>query len=351
MPNCLKCGSELAVNEEGIAPVLCDNCAGRATTRARRGLSTGTMRDFPATTTLIAINLAVFLAMPLFGVNPITPSPLGLIKLGANYGPFTLGGEYWRLVTAGFLHGGAFHIAMNMWCLWSLGRLAEQLFGKWQTFCIYLITGVGGALLSIAHNPTHSEVGASGAIFGIAGALVAGLKFGNFPISWRQQRATLSSVLFFSVFSFVWGMSSPNTDNMCHLGGFLSGLLLGLPLAAFARNHRLYQLATVLVTSGIIFAAGRELVQSHGAEGQIYRAISAARQGDYPRATEIMERYIKGNPGDDRALVMLGDLYATTHRPDRAIAAYQQALKINPSSDDAKEGLRDLSAGDSPPEK
>src|ERR1700752_466169 len=63
MPQFLKCGAELPVNEEGIAPVLCDSCAGRATSRARRGLSTGTMRDYPATTALTAINLAVFVGM------------------------------------------------------------------------------------------------------------------------------------------------------------------------------------------------------------------------------------------------------------------------------------------------
>src|SRR6516162_934624 len=100
---------------------------------------------------------------------------------------------------------------MNMWCLWSLGRMAERLFGKWQTLAIYAITGVGGSLLSIAWDPHRLSVGASGAVFGVAGALIAGLKYGDFSISWRQQRATLSSVVFFVIFSFVWGMSSANT--------------------------------------------------------------------------------------------------------------------------------------------
>lgn len=348
MPNCLKCGAELAVNEEGVAPVLCDRCAGKATTRARRSLATGTMRDYPATAALLAINLAVFFAMPLFGVNPLNPSFQGLIKFGGNYGPLTLSGDYWRLVTTGFVHGGFLHIALNMWCLWSLGRIAERLFGRWQTFCIYLITGVGGALLSIAHDPRHLEVGASGAIFGIAGALIAGLKFGNFPISWREQRATLSSVILFSVFSFVWGMTSANTDNMCHLGGLLTGLLLGLPLGAFARNHKLYQLATILVTSGVIFAGGRQLVLSEGGEGQLYRAVTEARQGNYAKAAEVLESYTRANPGDDRALVMLGELYAMTNRSDKAIAAYKQALTINPDSKEAKAALNEMSGSDSP---
>src|SRR5262249_46359573 len=197
MPNCLKCGAELAVNEEGVAPVLCDRCAGKATSRARRGLNTGTMRDFPATTALLAINVAVYIAGLLPGFH--------VAEWGANFGPLTVGGEYWRLVTAGFVHEELFHIAFNMWCLWSLGRLSERLFGKWQTFLIYLLTGVGGSLLSIAYDPMRAEVGASGAIFGIAVALLAGLKFGNLAISTAERRSIISSMIFFVGVNFALG--------------------------------------------------------------------------------------------------------------------------------------------------
>jgi rhomboid protease GluP len=350
MPNCLKCGAELAVNEEGIAPVLCDRCAGRATTRARRGLMTGTFTDFPATSLLIAISVGVFLAMPFFGVNPLNPSGVGLIRFGANYGPLTIGGEYWRLVTAGFVHGGFFHMAMNMWCLWSLGRMAEKLFGRWQTLCIYLLAGVGGALLSIGYDPERLSVGASGAIFGIAGALIAGLKFGEFPISWREQRSTLSSVVFFAIFSFVWGMQRAGTDNMCHLGGFVSGLLLGLPLGAFARKHKLLQLATIVVTAGILVVAGQQLVEAHVSEGQVLRAEWAMEQKNYPQAIQILEKYMVGQPRDYKSLLILGDAYLLNHQKEKAVAAYQQVLKLDPNSSDAKDALDDLT-GSSAPQK
>jgi len=326
MPNCLKCGAELAVNEEGVAPVLCDRCAGKATTRARRGLSTGTMRDFPATTTLLAINLAVYIAGLLPGLN--------VAEWGANFGPLTVGGQYWRLVTAGFVHEELFHIAFNMWCLWSLGRLAERLFGKWQTFLIYLLTGVGGSLLSIAYDPMRAEVGASGAIFGIAGALLAGLKFGNLAISTAERRSIISSMIFFVGVNFALGTGAfgfgARTDNMCHLGGFVTGLLIGLPLGAFARNHRLYQLATILVTTGVLFAAGRQLVQERGAQARAYRAAYEAQ--DYGSAIDSLKAYTNDNPSDDRALALLGDLYLRTNQPDQAIAAYERALKVNPNS-------------------
>ena len=159
MPSCLKCGTALAVNEEGVAPVLCDRCAGVATGRARRSMAMGGLGRYPVTVGLFAINVIVFVLQQVPGLN--------VTFWGTNIGPLTLSGEYWRLFTAGFLHGGIFHIAVNMWCLWSLGRLSERLFGKWQTFAIYMLTGVGGALLSIASDPNHGELGASGAVFGL----------------------------------------------------------------------------------------------------------------------------------------------------------------------------------------
>ncbi len=160
MPNCLKCGAELPLNEEGVAPDLCDRCAGVASGRARRTIATGTMRDYPVTTALTAINVAVFVGMVATGAGFLDFSGQALVAWGANVGPYTLNGEWWRLVTAGFVHGGLMHIAFNMWCLVSLGQLSERLFGRFQTLFIYLLTRVGGALLSIAHNSKSFEVGA-----------------------------------------------------------------------------------------------------------------------------------------------------------------------------------------------
>src|SRR5579864_253011 len=189
MPSCLKCGTALAVNEEGVAPVLCDRCAGVATGRARRSMALSGVGHYPVTTLLLTINIVAYLVDMVPGVN--------LREWGVNSGPLTLSGQYWRLFTAGFLHADILHIGFNMWCLWSLGRLSERLFGKWQTFAIYMVTGVGGALLSIAAKPHHSELGASGAIFGLVGAVMAGVKFGDLNISEGEKRSIFSSVVFF----------------------------------------------------------------------------------------------------------------------------------------------------------
>ncbi|HEX9255964.1 MAG TPA: rhomboid family intramembrane serine protease [Candidatus Angelobacter sp.] len=342
MPSCLKCGTALAVNEEGVAPVLCDRCAGVATGRARRSMAMGGLGTYPVTTALLAINILAYLIDFVPGIN--------LRDWGVNYGPYTLSGQYWRLFTAGFLHADIFHIGFNMWCLWSLGRLAERLFGKWQTFAIYMVTGVGGALLSIAYKPQHGELGASGAIFGLVGAVLAGVKFGDLNISVGEKRAIVSSVVTFAVINFILGMSG-NIDNMCHFGGFVTGLLIGLPMGAFARTNKLLQLATVIITSLVLFAGARELVQIHGPAAQKGLAMMEAERGNYLSAAEYLEKYTADDPHDEEALLDLGKFYVLTNQRDKAINAFQRALKANPNSYDAKEALEGLEAAQSPGKK
>lgn len=341
MPNCLKCGDPLAVNEEGVAPVLCDRCAGQATGRARRGMAGGGLLRYPATTTLVVINVVVYILQQVPGLN--------VTFWGENIGLLTLTGQYWRLFTAGFLHGDILHIGMNMWCLWSLGRLSERLFGKWQTFLLYMVTGIGGAMLSIAYENTRQELGASGAVFGIVGAVIAGVKFGNLDIPYGERRAILSSAISFAVLNFVLSLPNvgifANIDNMCHLGGFMTGLLLGLPMGAFHRN-KILQLTTILVTAGVLAAAGRELVQTRRAPALISLADIAEKNGDYAWESELLEQYIVAEPKDESALLRLGNAYIYTDQKKRAITVFKLALEVDPNSSVARQALERL--GDSP---
>src|SRR4029077_862991 len=117
-------------------------------------------------------NIAVFLATALASGSPLNISGEGRVQHGANFGPYPLSGQWWRLLTYMFLHGGAMHIFFNMWCLWDLGRLCESLYGRWTFAATYLITGVAGGLASVAWNAGVLSAGASGPIFGLAGALI-----------------------------------------------------------------------------------------------------------------------------------------------------------------------------------
>ena len=330
MPNCLKCGDALTVNEEGVAPVLCDRCAGVATSRARRNMNLSTVYKFPATTTLLVINIAVYLAMLFTSGSFESFSGEELVRWGGNFGPLTISGDYWRLITTGFVHANPLHILFNMWGLWSLGRLAERLFGKWQTALIYLVTGIGGALLSIAYNHERLEVGASGAIFGIAGALLAGIKFGELEMSTAEKRSTFSSLTFVIILNFAMGFGG-SIDNMCHLGGFVTGLLVGLPLGAFIRKGWTLQAATLLITLGVIGAGFRELVQTNGTEAMKTAVVVSWKSKNFSKAVHILEKYVVANPNDDVGFVMLGESYEANHQRQRAIEALEQALRVNPN--------------------
>jgi len=153
---------------------------------------------------------------------------------GANYGPFTIGGQWWRLLTCVFVHIGIIHIAFNMWCLWNLGKLAESVYGHWTFAAVYLITGIAASVTSLAWNPAGTSAGASGAIFGIAGALVASFYLGEFSMPKAAVSGLLRSVLVFVGYNLVFGAMSGHTDNAAHVGGLVSGLILGALIAKVA---------------------------------------------------------------------------------------------------------------------
>src|SRR5260370_35333077 len=162
-----------------------------------------------------------------------------------------------------------------MWFLWWLGHLSEWYFGRWATAAIYLLTGLGGSLLSLAYDPNRLSVGASGAILGIAGALIAGLKFGNLSIPDGERGYVLGRMIFLVAMRFYFGLRG-NADNMAHLGGFASGLLVGIPLAtSLSRStgtNKVIQVTALATTALLFTAAGAELVNSRGHESRMVHA-------------------------------------------------------------------------------
>lgn len=195
----------------------------------------------PGTYILLAINIAVFGWMVLHGVSPRDPTVEQLIQYGAtNASYILLAGQWWRLLTATFVHVGLLHIATNMWCLWNLGLLGEPLLGPAGLIGVYLITGIAGNLLSLLVNVFHRDgisvgAGASGAVFGIAGILIVLLSNKKLPIPAFELNRLRRSVIQFAVLNLIIGVGANFTsivriDNNAHIGGFLSGLALGVPL-------------------------------------------------------------------------------------------------------------------------
>ncbi|MGH9336082.1 MAG: rhomboid family intramembrane serine protease, partial [Vicinamibacteria bacterium] len=134
---------------------------------------------FWVTPALIALNVAYFLIGVARGVSPVEPEQQQILDFGANFGPLVFRGEWWRLVSSMFVHIGFLHLVFNMWCLWSLGNIAERMFGNVTFLCLYLLSGIGGALASLVWHPQVVSAGASGAVFGVAGGLASFLYVGH----------------------------------------------------------------------------------------------------------------------------------------------------------------------------
>ena len=147
-----------------------------------------------------------------------------LVDFGAKYGPLMLlRGEWWRLVTAGFLHGGILHILMNMWVLFDLGAQSEESYGTARFLTIYFVATVLGFLASFFWAPHVPSVGASAGICGLIGAMIAlGVRDGS---SWGAEirRFYIRWVIYLLVF----GLLFPQTDNAAHVGGLAGGFVVG----------------------------------------------------------------------------------------------------------------------------
>jgi len=201
----------------------------------------------PATHLLVGINCAVFVAMVARGISIWMPTTEQLMNWGANSaGNVLLGGQWWRIVTAMFVHVGILHLATNMWCLWNLGLLAEPLIDSFGLIALYILTGAAGNLLSVLYNwykfhdvsTFPAGAGASGAVFGIAGALIVLLRSKQLPVPPDEVRGLRKSVIYFAAINLVIGLcvnfgsgfTGVEVDNSAHIGGCICGLLFAAPM-------------------------------------------------------------------------------------------------------------------------
>lgn len=143
-------------------------------------------------------------------------------------------GQWWRLITAMFLHGDGtipgtvLHLAMNLFALFQLGSLYELMFGTKRFTIIYFVTGIIASLTSLILPPVSASVGASGAIFGIMGAFIFSVRRSN---RWKHERAArgiVSQIVFWVIANIVISMSFPRIDVAAHMGGLVAGLIMGV---------------------------------------------------------------------------------------------------------------------------
>ncbi len=281
---------------------------------------------------IFGINIAVFLGMALAGISITDPTILDLIRWGANTGELTLSGDWWRLVTCMFLHIGIIHIAVNMWCLWSLGAVCEGLYGSWTFAAVYLISGVSGSLASIAYHPHGVSAGASGAIFGIAGALISSYYFGEFSTSSSAVAGSLRSVVGFAAYNLIFGAMSGVTDNAAHVGGLIGGLVLGALIARTAphQDDLSRRVAVILFGAALVAGAWFWLEQARGVEARVVRADQYLRDNKTPQAIAQLQQVIRQRPADVSAHFALAHAYFNLSQYPQAETELKRVLELDP---------------------
>jgi rhomboid protease GluP len=340
MANCIRCGRQLPPLSFGKK--ICQWCVEHEAAQRGEDSDDATQRVIPApwvrrhesaftlTQILFGANVAVFLAMALASGSVLDFPGQTIVHYGANFGPYTLSGEWWRLVTYMFLHGGIMHIAFNMWCLWDLGRLCESLYGRWTFLAIYLITGIAAGLASIGWNPGVLSVGASGAIFGLAGALIASFYLGEFSLPRVAISGTLRSLVIFAVFNLGFGQLFNGIDNAAHVGGLVSGLILGALIARLApqSDASMRRASVVGFVALLMVLAGFGVRQWRGGVMRNAREFEETKGDPIARGKLLVHE----NPNLPQAHLMLGEAYYNQQKFPEAEAEFQRGIELQPKA-------------------
>lgn len=183
---------------------------------------------------IVAVNVIVFLLMAaLLGAGWLAGGDLMVyVRWGANNGGATTDGQWWRLATSMFMHYGVIHLACNLWALFQVGHLVEKLVGRPGYALVYFGSGVTGSLASIIwHGDQAWNVGASGAVFGLYGALLGYMLREKHPLPRLVFQPLFMSTIVFAAYNLFNGLSHRGIDNAAHVGGILGGLAIGWAVA------------------------------------------------------------------------------------------------------------------------
>jgi tetratricopeptide (TPR) repeat protein len=252
-------------------------------------------------------------------------------------------GQLWRTLTSAFVHVGLLHLAVNMWSLWAIGRMCERIYGNLSYTLIYLLSAVGGCLASNAWNPLAASAGASGALFGIDGAVIAFLYLqpGSIPPEALQKlRKELLGIIGFNL---MIGFSMSFVNNAAHLGGLVTGALAGALVTRDLRAEvvaapRLVRLVGVLVllAGATALVKGRvDAVPEVAGRRYVQEAYNAILEGDPARAVELATRVIEQLPRSGSAYFVRGFAHSRQGESAKAFDDYTRTLGLSPNEPDA----------------
>ncbi len=297
------------------------------------------------TLAVLAINVAVFLIMTFAGGSTNMDVLLGF---GASFAPYFRRGEYWRLVMPMFLHIGWLHLIVNSYALFILGPILERVYGYGRFALLYVAAGMGSSALSMSLS-TNVAAGASGAIFGIAGAmLVTGYLHRNL-IPRRWGRAFGRGILPFIVINLIFGFSVRGIDNWGHLGGLLSGLVLaalipppGDQLAPWSGGQRTSQtvvVVPVLVVALAMASTAQAYVRFRDVTQLLAEGVRLRFAHQDAEALKRFQAAAQNSPRDERPHVMMGAIYLGQQQFDKAIREYSVAVRLSPGAPEAQLAL------------
>jgi membrane associated rhomboid family serine protease len=254
---CSNCGRPICTECMVFAPVgiKCPECAGlpsgaqKAAVKAKSFANTNT--DFIVTKSLLALNVLVFLAQVVQS-GSIT-NPYGeLFQRGALYGPLVATGDWYRLVTCAFLHGGVLHIFFNMLMLWWFGRPLELLLGRVRFLSVYMVSILAGSAGALLVSPEVPTIGASGAVFGILGA--------GLVLERSRINVFGGSALLIVILNLALSFTLNNVSIGGHVGGLVGGALCVFAFASFGRGHAVHGRFNVLTALSLVAIAAASVL-------------------------------------------------------------------------------------------
>ena len=312
---------------------------------------------------LLAANVVVWIAMELTGSSE---SIEVLQDFGALFGPLIASGEYWRLFTAMFLHVGLMHLVFNGFGLLIFGRMVETIYGHVSFAIIYVLAGLFGSVASYLMSPITTGAGASGAIFGVLGALAA-FFLARRDVLGEMGRQNFVGLGILAAINLLYGFSRPGIDNWAHIGGLLAGFAVGmaivpqsrmvvLPFRTFRRLDNTYSLLrrwwVIPVAVAVLYVGtwwgNSTLTDPALSLTHAYKAEQHLQQQSYDAALTEIGMALRLDSENGQAFFLRGKVYAETGDTERAAGDLFKAVFLankwgdRETFDKAREELRAL---------
>jgi membrane associated rhomboid family serine protease len=246
--SCSECGRPICPDCMTFSPVgiRCPDHSGKARGAAKvvQNVQRSTSRNPGIVTmTLIGINVGIYL-LQLAGGASVNANSGWIFEHGALYGPLVAQGDWYRLLTAAFLHYGPLHLGLNMLALWWIGRPLESYLGPVRYLLLYLVSGLAGSAGALLLTPTGVTVGASGAIYGVLGAAIVLERQGTYVLG--------GSALTLLIVNLAFSFAVPGISIGGHLGGAAAGALCILALSRFGKGSAAYSRVDVLSIASLV---------------------------------------------------------------------------------------------------